>query len=80
MAGIFEVWELVGWDLILAASKQLAPDLEASPEPAPLLQEMVARGELGAKSGKGFYEWTPEQAEAVRHRIARALLTIAKWD
>ena len=32
-------------------------------------QEKVKKGELGAKSGKGFYDWTPEKADAVRARI-----------
>ena len=46
--------------------------LKTETEPSPLLKKMVDRGELGVKSGKGFYQWTPEEAEAVRHRIAQA--------
>ena len=34
--------------------------------------EKVERGELGVKTGKGFYEWTPESAEALRQRVAQA--------
>ncbi len=80
VAGIFEVWELVGWDLVLAACGGLLPDLESGTELAPLLKKMVDRGDLGVKSGKGFYQWTPEEAEAVRHRIAQALVKIDKFD
>lgn len=44
-----------------------------------LLREAVARGELGVKTGKGFYEWTPESEEALRRRIANALIEIDRW-
>ena len=33
----------------------------------------MARGNLGVKTGKGFYEWTPELEEVLRRRIANAL-------
>lgn len=80
VAGVFEVWELVGWDFILAGAGALLPSLDSGTEPAPLLKKMVERGELGVKSGKGFYQWSPEEAEAVRHRIAAALVKIDKFD
>ena len=37
---------------------------------------MVARGDLGVKSGKGFYAWTDDAVAAVRQRVGRALATI----
>ena len=60
VAGIFEVFELARWDLLLAIAKELYPHLEASPEVSPILREKVERGELGVQTGKGFYDWTPE--------------------
>ena len=45
-----------------------------------LVQEKVDRGELGAKSGKGFLEWTPESAEATRRKLANAFIEIEKWS
>jgi len=34
-----------------------------------LLKEKVVRGELGAKTGKGFFEYTPESlAKIIRER------------
>jgi 3-hydroxybutyryl-CoA dehydrogenase len=79
-AGVFEVWELGGWDVILAICDQLFPDLAAHTEAPALLRDMVARGDLGVKSGHGFYEWTPETADALRSRIRRALIEIAGWE
>ena len=77
-AGVFEIWELAGWDLILAIAENLVPDLESATEISPLLKEKVKQGELGTKTGKGFYEWTPESADALKQRIAPTLIKIAQ--
>jgi 3-hydroxybutyryl-CoA dehydrogenase len=77
-AGVFEIWEIAGWDLISAICRNLFPNLDASTGIPPLLNGMVERGELGTKTGKGFYEWTPESAMALKNRIARVLSKIAQ--
>jgi 3-hydroxybutyryl-CoA dehydrogenase len=77
-AGPFEVWELAGWDLVLAIAQYLIPDLESAPEISPILGETVERGELGVKAGKGFYDWTPESAEALKQKIGQALIEISR--
>ncbi len=77
-AGIFEVWEIAGWDLISAVCKNLFPELDASAEISPVLRTMVDRGDLGVKTGKGFYEWTPDSARALRERIAHMLTAVAR--
>ena len=80
VAGVFEVLEIAGWDLILAIASGLYPHLASAPEAPQVLKERVERGELGVKTGKGFYEWNPETAKAVRDRIAHALVEIDKWS
>jgi 3-hydroxybutyryl-CoA dehydrogenase len=40
----------------------------------------VERGELGVKTGQGFYAWTPESAAALRERIGRALVERARAE
>jgi 3-hydroxybutyryl-CoA dehydrogenase len=77
-AGVFEVFEAAGWDLTLAVADQLFPAIDRATEPPISLRERVARGELGLKTGKGFYEWTPEEAAALRGRISDALAAIAR--
>jgi 3-hydroxybutyryl-CoA dehydrogenase len=72
-AGPFEIWELAGWDLALAASQYVVPDLNTSKELSPILSDMVEDGKLGAKVGQGFYEWTPDSVEALKHKIGRFL-------
>jgi 3-hydroxybutyryl-CoA dehydrogenase len=80
VAGVFEIFEIAGWDLLLALASGLLPHLASSPEVSPVLKEKVERGELGVKTGKGFYEWTPESAEALKQRIAQALVKIEQWS
>jgi len=71
-AGVLQVLEFAGWDLLYRIEKDLFPHLSTAPD-SPLLREMVERGELGVKSGIGFYEWTPEKADSVRRMIATEL-------
>jgi 3-hydroxybutyryl-CoA dehydrogenase len=73
--GPFELYEYIdGYDLTLQCEKYILPDMDTSNEPYPLLLEKVKKGELGAKTGKGFYEWTPEFTEAWRKKIIKALV------
>ncbi|MBT3994917.1 MAG: hypothetical protein HOF01_03880 [Chloroflexi bacterium] len=39
-----------------------------------LLLNKIESGDLGVKTGKGFYEWTPESVEAWRANMANSLL------
>ena len=80
-AGIFERVEVgIGWDLILAGAQRVLPDIDSSMDVMKLIQEKVDKGELGAKSGKGFLDWTPESAEATRRKMANAFIEIEKWS
>ncbi|MFF2655478.1 3-hydroxyacyl-CoA dehydrogenase family protein [Streptomyces sp. NPDC058045] len=55
--GPLRLTDLVGLDVRLAIAEYLASTLGERFEPPRLMREMVARGELGRKSGKGFYTW-----------------------
>jgi len=81
MVGPFELYEYIdGYDLTLQCEKYILPDMETSNETYPLLLEKVAKNELGAKTGKGFYDWTPEFTEAWRQKILKGLVEFAKAD
>ena len=77
-AGIFEIWEIAGWDLVQAICENLFPSLESTTAVSEVLKEKVRRGDLGTKTGRGFYEWTPESIDALKKRIAAVLVKIAQ--
>ncbi len=68
--------DMVGLDLTLSIHDYILPHLEASGEPSPLLKEKVEAGDLGFKTGRGFREWTPEQADASRKRLVAYLVHV----
>jgi 3-hydroxybutyryl-CoA dehydrogenase len=80
VAGPFEIWEQIGWDLVSTIATELFAEIALGNVPSKLFDEKIRRGELGVKTGKGFYDWTPESAEALRLRIGRALINLAAWE
>ena len=79
VAGVFEIADLAGLDVYLAAGPVFRA-LESSTDVPTILQQKVERGELGVKTGQGFYTWTPESAAALRERIGRALVEPARSE
>ncbi len=59
--GPLKLTDVVGLDVRLGIAEYLHVMLGDRFEPPKLLRDMVERGELGRKSGKGFYEWPQEQ-------------------
>lgn len=55
--GPLKLTDLVGLDVRLAISKYLESTLGPRFCPPKLLIDKVSRGELGKKSGRGFYDW-----------------------
>jgi len=69
--------DMVGADLTYSIHNYVLKYLEDSHEPSPLLTEMIEKNELGFKTGKGFYEWTPESMKATRDRLLDYLARVA---
>lgn len=59
--GPLRLTDLVGVDVRLGIARYLARELGPRFEPPELMVEMVERGQLGRKTGRGFYDW-PEEA------------------
>ena len=53
-----QLTDLVGLDVRLSIAEYLHSELGETFAPPRILQDKVAAGELGKKSGKGFYDWT----------------------
>ncbi len=77
--GPLETADLGGLDLTLAIQTYLLPELNRSTEPMQLIRDKVTRGELGAKAGKGFYDWPPGQEARVIRQRDEALLEMLRW-
>ncbi len=73
-----ETADMVGTDLTLAIHDYILKHLENSTEPSPLLKEKVAKGDLGFKTGKGFQEWSKEEAQQSRRRLMEYLIKVTK--
>jgi 3-hydroxybutyryl-CoA dehydrogenase len=55
--GPLRTTDLVGLDVRFAIAEHLTRELGSRFEPPKLLREKVENGELGRKTGRGFYEW-----------------------
>ena len=76
--GPIENADLVGLDLTQDIHKVILDDLNNAPEPARVLKDKVASGDLGMKTGSGFRQWTEEQSEIVRKNLTNYLLQVTE--
>jgi 3-hydroxybutyryl-CoA dehydrogenase len=73
--GIFEFIDWGGVDILHRASRFLATALgDERFKPARLVEEKIARNELGSKTGRGFFDYTGDRREAFESAKVRALL------
>lgn len=56
--GPLEHIEAAGLDLCQNVQRTVLPEISDRKDPSPLFAEHVDNGELGYKTGKGFYDWT----------------------
>ena len=77
--GPLETADLGGLDLTLAIQTYLLPELDRSTKPTQLVRDKIAKGELGAKAGKGFYDWSPGRLAKTIQQRDEALLEMLKW-
>jgi 3-hydroxybutyryl-CoA dehydrogenase len=71
--GPLETADLIGLDLTLDIHRAVIEHLDRTPGPAPYLEDLVADGRLGMRSGAGFREWEPGAAERARTTLLRHL-------
>jgi 3-hydroxybutyryl-CoA dehydrogenase len=55
--GPLRLTDLVGLDVRLSVARYLQDQLGDRFRPPNLLEQMVAEGRLGQKTGRGFYDW-----------------------
>ena len=72
--GLLEHADMIGLDMQLAIDSYLFAELCNLGGPPALLEQRVARGELGVSSGRGLYDWSTRDAAAVRARSDRFII------
>lgn len=72
--GYFKRLDLMGLDFSYTMAK------EQGLEPWGPIAERVERGELGMKSGKGFYDWPGDAAKRLHRRYNMELIRLMKQD
>ena len=75
--GVLETMDMAGLDLMLKGTKHLYGFIESSTNPQKMLKEKIDRGELGIKSGKGFYSY-PAASGYVDHVTKQRDLKLLK--
>jgi 3-hydroxybutyryl-CoA dehydrogenase len=68
IAGPLESADLGGLETILKVGTHLLPAITADGSGLELLRAHIAKGETGAASGQGFYQWTDERRAAMRQK------------
>ena len=73
VTGLLEQKDIAGLEIHAKAQRSIVPSLSHTGVPSPYLQNMVARGDLGVGTGKGFYDWTGSDATEVRRQANERL-------
>ena len=79
MYGIFEHQDMVGLDMAKSILDYVATDLNCEQRAPQHIQDLVAQGTLGVKTGKGFYDWSVKSADDVKSRRDQFILQVLKW-
>jgi 3-hydroxybutyryl-CoA dehydrogenase len=61
--GVFENIDMVGADLVHSIHEYLFAELDRRATASPITARLCEKGELGMKTGQGFFTWTPERIE-----------------
>lgn len=77
--GIFEHQDVVGLDMGLGIVDYVSADLYNQPCAPALMRHLVERGQLGAKTNHGFYDWSGKNADAVKARRDNFILEVLKY-
>ena len=74
MALRFPVWgplehvDAVGFDICSSVQNTVLAEISARQDASPLFKENIDKGNMGYKTGKGFYDWSKKDMEALVQR------------
>lgn len=71
VTGLIEQKDISGLTIHAKAQQAIVPHLAHTNEPNTWVQQMIAGGDLGLKTGRGFYDWANCDAKAVGAQAAQ---------
>jgi len=77
--GTLEHMDMAGLDMALKILEYVAKDLYNEPRAPEQLRERVRNGNLGVKTGKGFYDWSVKSADEVIAKRDAFLVEVLKY-
>lgn len=76
--GPLELLDVAGLDIYHSVASYLNADLNSRRDVSPMIRQKVEAGELGIKTGKGLFAYTPDQIPPLVQRRMRLLLATRK--
>jgi 3-hydroxybutyryl-CoA dehydrogenase len=76
--GPLEIHDFAGLDIQLTTYRNLVLEIRSDTLPPEAIEQRVAGGRLGIKTGQGFYDYPPERLSARRRRRDSLLLKLWK--
>jgi 3-hydroxybutyryl-CoA dehydrogenase len=76
VTGLIEQKDISGLDTHALAQQAIVPHLHHGETPSRVVQDLFEAGDLGVKSGRGFYDWTQRDIAAFKRRAADKLARI----
>lgn len=77
--GLIQQKDVSGLKIHADAQASIVPKLFHNATPNPMLQAMVRRGHTGLSAGKGFYDWSGCDVEAVRRQASGQLAKLLEF-
>jgi 3-hydroxybutyryl-CoA dehydrogenase len=78
--GLFEHFDNGGMHLAQNVSKMLFPELCDTKEVMKSVSDKIEAGDLGRKTGKGFYDWSGVDGDAYNERVNAPYWRFFNWD
>ena len=76
--GPLELLDMAGLDIYHSVASYLNADLSANAGVSTAIRDKVEAGELGIKTGRGLFEYQPDEIPALMQRRMRLLLSVKK--
>jgi 3-hydroxybutyryl-CoA dehydrogenase len=78
--GMLEHLDIIGLDMVLAIQSYMCRALCNETEPARVLRDKVAAGELGLKTGRGFFDWGKRDSKAILKKRDAFLIELLRSE